>query len=75
MEIFNNYITEGDWSAVCSSENVNFAYSTFIDKIQYAYVKAFPLKQVSKERSRDKLWITPALRRSCHKKIHCIEDG
>jgi len=25
MEIFNNYITEADWNAVCSSEDVNFA--------------------------------------------------
>jgi len=41
MEIFNNYITEADWNAVCSSEDVNFAYNSFINKIQFAYKKLF----------------------------------
>jgi len=75
MEIFNNYITEADWNAVCSSDDVNFAF-TYIDKFQYAYENAFPLKQVSKERSRDKLWITPASKKSCHIRVAiCTEDG
>ena len=57
------------------TEDVNSAYNSFTSIIQSAYKNAFPLKKVSKKRSRDKLRITSALKRVLILKIHCIEGG
>jgi len=56
MDIFNNYIIitlyiKADWNAVCSSENGNFAYNSFIDKIQYAYKKPFLQNKCRRKRA------------------------
>ena len=57
-------ITQSDWSAVCSQNEVDGAYDNFINIIEESYERSFPLQKVSRKRFKDKPRITSALKKS-----------
>ena len=61
---FNYALKNSNWSCVYSETDVNTAYDNFINIVTTAYEKSFPLVRLSRKRSKDKAWITSALKKS-----------
>jgi hypothetical protein len=67
-EKFCEKISSTDWSAVYAEPDVNTAYNTFINTVTNAFYSCFPLKTLSRKRSRDKKWITAGLKKCSNTK-------
>ena len=50
------------------SKSANELWSYFIKEVIVAYEKSFPLVKVSRQKFKDKEWITSGLKKSCHVK-------
>ena len=61
---FNYALKNSDWSCVYSETDVNTAYDNFINIVTAAYEQSFPLVRLFRKRSRDRAWITSALKKS-----------
>ena len=53
-----------NWDIVCSVIEVNQAYDNFIQIVTDAFEASFTVTMLSRKRSRDKVWITSALKKS-----------
>ena len=59
---------EKDWGHFFENEDPNKAVEILNTKFSHAYNKSFPLKRVSRNRAKDKKWMTLGLRISLNKK-------
>ena len=55
-------MTNIDWIDVLEEQNAANAYNIFSEKVVKLFNEHFPLVRLSRSRSKDKKWITPALR-------------
>jgi hypothetical protein len=71
-ECFMNDLTHTGWSKLYLGTDVNKAYDIFYSEFQMMFNKNFPFVTLSKQRAKDKNWITSALKISSrHKnKLH-----
>ena len=68
---FIEEVAEVNWMTVlCNSENVNFIFSSFLDKLSELVDKHVPLKKLSKRKVKllSKPWITKGIRISIKRK-------
>lgn len=65
---FQNLMHETNWTNMLSSEDMQTAFSSFLEKIQSLYDSAFPLKTFKVSKYRNKAWITPAIKKSIRTK-------
>ena len=63
-EKFVNILSSSNWDTLFSSSDVNLAHNNFIETVTDAYELSFPLTRLSRKRSKDKVWITSALKKS-----------
>ena len=63
-QTFFRYLQACDWNQVYSEHDADTAYSKFIGYITAAFHKSFKFVKLSRKRSRDKPWVTPALKKS-----------
>jgi len=61
---FLKYLQACDWNQIYQDDDVNTAYSKFLGFITCAFNNSFKFVKVSRKRSRDKPWVTPALKKS-----------
>jgi hypothetical protein len=59
---FKTQIADINWQNLYSCDDTNGAYNNFIDHYTYAFNQCFPLIQKSRNRCKDKKWLTSALR-------------
>ena len=52
------------WSEILQETSANGAYDKFINIVSKGFEQCFPLTKLSRKRSKDKKWITPALKES-----------
>lgn len=64
LTMFKNALENINWASVHNSTNVNESYSKFADIITQTYNKCFKLTKLSRKRTKDKPWITSALKKS-----------
>ena len=74
---FKNDIAETNWGPVLQGENidVNSACNKFINEILMKFEKHFPKVRLSNKGSKDKPWITRALKVSSQHKITYTKNG
>ena len=65
---FQKLLGDVNWDIELEHKNVNEAMMTFNQKITVAYNKSFPFKRLSRERAKDKPWITAGLKESIEQK-------
>ena len=65
---YQNLLNEISQDEELSNKNVNEAMQVFSKKLQIAYNKSFPLKRLSRQRAKDKPWITAGLKQSIKQK-------
>ncbi len=66
MERFKQIIGEKDtWAEILQSESSDVACDKFMTILKYQHDHCFPLKQVSRKRSKDKKWATSGIKKSC----------
>ena len=66
-------LLSSNWDNVTNEENVNVAYSLFIERLQSSYEKCCPVKKVRVDENDAciKPWFTKGLRNACRKK-NCL---
>ena len=62
MDKFKNLIANSDWEEFYSTKDESKAIDLFYKIYNKAFDKAFPLKRLSRKRSKDKKWITTELK-------------
>ena len=69
LAVLINDLKETNWNTVIHSENVNFMYDTFSEKLANSYNKNCPIinEKIKKNRT-DKPWMTKSLINACKKK-------
>ena len=72
---FVNILSSSNWDNIFSLNDVNLAYNNFIKTITDACELSFPLTRLSRKRSKDKVWITSALKKSSRTKNACMQNG
>jgi len=65
---FLNNLYSVDWNAVYNEGDVNVTYENFISDISQAFHRNFKLTKLSRKRSKDKGWITSALKKAVKSK-------
>ena len=65
---FSSYLQNTDWDKVYQENDAEAAYNSFINIVTEAYEISFRLTKLSRKRSKDKKWITPALKKSSKQK-------
>ena len=69
LAVLINDLKETNWNTVIHSENVNFMYDTFSEKLANSYNKNCPIMNEKKRKKRtDKPWMTKSLINACKKK-------
>jgi len=68
MAKFKHELQNTNWSTAFDTEDINQAYENFINLFTEQYNRCFILTRLSRKRSRDKPWITSALKKSSRKK-------
>ena len=68
MVKFKHELQNVNWRSAFDVEDVNQAYENFIKLFTHHYNSCFTLTRLSRKRSRDKPWITSALKKSSRKK-------
>ena len=53
------------WDELQTSNNCNEVYDIYVNKVNLIYNECFPLKMLSRKRSKDKKWVTTAIKKSC----------
>ena len=61
---FLKYLRACDWNQIYQDDEVNTAYGKFLSFITSAFNSSFKFVKLSRKRSRDKPWITSALKKS-----------
>ena len=74
-EKFYTMLQSVSWDMIFNQNDTNTAYNNFIEIITEAYKKSFPTTRLSRRRSKDKPWITKALKKVVVLKISCIRSG
>ena len=66
-------LLSSNWDNVTNEENVNVAYSHFIERFQSSHEKCCPVKKVRVDENKGciKPWFTKGLRNACRKK-NCL---
>ena len=59
---FIEFLKNANWSEFYKTKNVNTALDIIYKHWSNAYEKSFPLKRLSIQKSKDKIWITPELK-------------
>ena len=65
---FNCKMIDTDWSKYFDSSNVDEILKIFYHNYSEAFSESFPLKQLSRQRAKDKPWLTTGLRKSIRHK-------
>ena len=65
---FLNILNSVNWDIVCSVIDVNQVYDNFIKIVTDAFEACFTITGLSRKRSKDKVWITSALKKSSRTK-------
>ena len=63
------------WESVYSLSDANEAYNQFTDIVYSGFEKFFPFTKLSRSKSKDKKWITEALRKSSETKSKLYKNG
>jgi len=58
---FREKLQQSDWNEISANNNCNVAFDLFHDKFTKTYEECFPIKTVSRKRSKDKKWLTKGL--------------
>ena len=61
---FLEFLRNVNWESVHSLSDANEAYNEFADIVYSGFEKFFPFTKLSRSKSKDKKWITEALRKS-----------
>ena len=61
---FLNSLSTVNWNSVCNEQDATGAYDNFINIVNHAFENSFKPTRLSRKRSKDKRWITGALKRS-----------
>ena len=73
-ENFKRKLKETNWSAVLSSSDGNEGYSAFVRRLKSEFDKQFPLTKLSRNRMKDKKWITSGLKKCSRQKNKLYRD-
>ena len=65
---YNQLLRDANWEEFYKADDVNMALQIFYKIHNQAFNNAFPLKQLSRKRSKDKMWMSLGLRKSINKK-------
>ena len=65
-------LSKENWENELSDKNANEAMITFNKKRTIAYIKSFPFVKLSRNRSKNKPWITTGLKQSIIKQKHLL---
>ncbi len=65
---FKKLLQEANWDELLSATDENIALNIFYNIYNVAFNKAFPLKRLSRNRARDKEWITSEIKQNIHHK-------
>ena len=65
---YNQLLRDASWEEFYKADDVNMALQIFYKIHNQAFNNAFPLKQLSRKRSKDKMWMSLGLRKSINKK-------
>ncbi len=65
---FKEYLSELKWEELFYEKNASENFDILSERLNYGFDKCFPLKKLSKKRSKDKKWITPGIRISSNTK-------
>ena len=66
---FCHDLEQQNWETIIETDDVNQAYSSFVDIVKTLFNKNCPIKRIMiKNNKYDKLWITPGLKNACKKK-------
>ena len=57
-KIFAQKINETHWDSIINTEDIDWQFETFINRIKNCYEEAFPLVKMSRKSFKDKTWIT-----------------
>jgi len=61
IKAFLNIINSTNWDIVCSQNDVNRVYNSFLKIITDAHEASFTLTRLSIQRFKDKVWVKNAL--------------
>ena len=67
-ERYHQLLKNANWNAFYESEDVNTALKVFYEIHNQAFNIAFPMRQLSRKRAKDKKWMTSGLRKSINHK-------
>lgn len=68
MENYKRIMSSSDWTEFYYTEDINKAVDILYKTHIFAFNKAFPLKQLSRKRAKDKKWVTTGLKKSIQEK-------
>merc|ERR1712208_14857 len=68
IENFKMSISNVDWENALNISDTHEAYNVFYNKIFKMYEACFPLKRLSRKRSRDKPWISNGIKKSINRR-------
>ena len=60
---FSKIISQTDWSPIYKTSDPNKGFSIFYTKYLNTFNKCFPIKKLSRQRAKDKPWMTKGLRK------------
>ena len=76
IDTFKNSLENTDWDQLIQDQDTNTCYEKFYTHVSNLYDKCFPLVRLSRKRSKDKKWITSALKNSIkHKDKLCKKQS
>jgi len=64
VQTFKHSLQSTDWNSLYNECDVKKAYNKFDSVVTTAFYKSFPMKRLSRNKAKDKPWVTNALKKS-----------